>query len=257
MDWLPVREPVSALTHFAWMVLAFPATWTLWRLSRGGGPRKRVGLLVFGCTLAICYAGSGLYHSVPERLAGPFRTLDHIGIYLLIAGTVTPIALVVLPGRWRVALLSAIWTLALAGIVLRLATPLSIHVLTVFYLFMGWLGCATYFELLKYLSPARVRLIVWGGVLYSVGAVINAFDWPTLDPPLFGPHELFHLFVMGGSAVHYYFMLVAVLPYRRLAAQPEAAGVAPAALSAAPAPGQLRPAPSTGPAWPPGGLSRS
>jgi hemolysin III len=236
MSWLLLREPVSALTHFAWMVLAIPATWALWRLSRPDG-RKRVGLLVYGGGLIVCFAASGLYHSVPARIAAPFRTLDHVGICLLIAGTVTPIALVVLRGWWRIGLLSAIWAFALAGITLRLTTRLPLGVLTAFYLVMGWLGCATYFELLKHLSPAKVRLIVWGGVFYSIGAIINTVDWPSLAPPLFGPHELFHLFVMTGSAFHYYFMLVAILPYQAVAL----------AATAAPAPGRLQPAASAEP----------
>jgi hemolysin III len=214
MDWLHAREPVSAWSHFLWMVLSLPGTLVLWRLSRGD-LLKRVGALVFGCALIGCYGASWLFHSVAPSLAHPFATADHIGIYLLIAGTVTPIGLVVLRGWWRVGMLVGIWGLALGGIVLRLTADVPISLLTVLYLAMGWVGCCAYFELLRHLSRAKVRLIVLGGVFYTVGAVINGLDWPVLVPRVFGSHELFHLFVMTGSLFHYYFMLAAILPYKR------------------------------------------
>jgi hemolysin III len=212
MDDLCLRDPVSACTHFTWMVLALPGTLILWRLSRGH-LLKRVGVLVFGLTLVWCYGGSALFHSVPAAMSAPYRTLDHIGIYLLIAGTVTPIGLVVLRGWWRIGLLSGIWALAATGITLRLTADMSISFMTVLYLFMGWIGCTMYFELVRRLSHSKVRLIVFGGIFYSVGAVINGLDWPNVAPSVFGAHELFHLFVMAGSLFHYYFMLRAVLPY--------------------------------------------
>jgi hemolysin III len=210
---LVVREPVSAWTHFTWMVLALPGTLVLWRLSRGD-PLKRLGVAVFGLTLLLCYAGSWLYHTVPAKVSAPFATADHIGIYLLIAGTVTPIGLVVLRGWWRIGLLGGIWGLAALGITLRLTADLPVRQWTILYLFMGWVGCAVYWELVRRLSRVSVGLILLGGVFYTLGAVINAMGWPALDPPLFGPHELFHVFVMLGSLLHYYFMVRAVLPYR-------------------------------------------
>ena len=169
---------------------------------------------MFGFCLIFCSAGSFLYHSVPARLARPFRTIDHIGIYLLIAGTVTPIALVVLRGKWRIGLLGGIWALALAGIILGLTTVLPISVMTVFYLVMGWVGGIVYFELVKYLSQAAVRPIWIGGLFYSIGAVCNRMNWPVLWPGVFGAHEVFHLFVIAGSAWHYYFMLSVLAPYQ-------------------------------------------
>jgi hemolysin III len=214
MSWLDVREPVSAWTHFAWLVLSVPATWVLWRLARGS-LLKRIGVLIFGFTLAFCYAGSFLFHSVPPALARPFNTMDHIGIYLLIAGTVTPIALVVLRGKWRISLLGGIWALALCGITLRLSVRLPISVLTVLYLIMGWVGCATWFELTRHLSRSRIRALWIGGLFYTVGAVLNGLQWPEISPGVFGSHEVFHLFVMAGSAWHYYFILSVIVPFRR------------------------------------------
>jgi hemolysin III len=211
------REPASSWTHLLWLVLSLPATWVLLRLARGSTV-KRIGMLVFGLSLAFCYAGSFLFHSVPPSLTRPFRTMDHVGIYLLIAGTVTPIALVVLDGWWRVGLLGGIWALALAGITFRLVTPLPIRVLTVFYVAMGWVGCAAYCELVRHLSRAKLWPLLIGGLFYTVGAVLNSLDWPVVVPGVFGPHEVFHVFVMAGSAWHFYFMLSAVLPYQPMPA---------------------------------------
>jgi hemolysin III len=224
MGWLAVREPVSTWTHALWLLLSLPGTWVLWRLCRGDRV-KQLGMLVFGLSLALCYAGSSLYHAVPAELADEFNVLDHIGIYVLIAGTVTPIGLVVLRGWWRTGLLCTIWLMALTGIVLRLATELPLALRTSFYLAMGWVGCVTYFELARHLSHRGVRLIWLGGLLYSAGAVINLVGWPELWPPAFEAHELFHLFVMAGSLCHYYFMLTVVVPFGRTTA-PVARGAA-------------------------------
>ncbi len=212
-----VREPVSAWTHFAWMVLAIPATCALWPLARGN-TLKQIGVLVFGFTLTFCYAGSWLFHSVPAALVRPFNTVDHIGIYLLIAGTVTPIGLIVLRGRWRAGLLGGIWVFAAAGIILRLTTHLPVNVVTIVYLVMGWIGCACYFELARNLSHARMRPLWIGGLFYSAGAVINRIGWPVLAPGVFGAHEMFHLFVMAGSVWHFWFMRSTVLPFEPLPA---------------------------------------
>jgi hemolysin III len=199
------------------MVMAIPATCALWPLARGN-TLKQIGVLVFGFTLMFCYGGSWLYHSVPKALARPFNTVDHIGIYLLIAGTVTPIGLIVLRGRWRASLLGGIWAFAVAGIALRLITQLPLHIITGLYLIMGWIGCATYFELARNLTHARMRPLWIGGLFYSVGALINGTGWPILAPGLFGAHEMFHLFVMAGSVCHFWFMRSAVLPFDPLPA---------------------------------------
>jgi len=217
MTWLDFREPVSAWTHFTWLVLSLPATVILLRLARGD-LLKRIGFSVFGVTCAACFGGSWLYHAVPESIAEPFHAFDHVAIYLFIAGTVTPVALVVLRGRWRVSLLSAIWILAASGVVTRLTAGLSISKATLLYLAMGWLGLMTYFELARRLTHARLRWLWIGGVVYTVGAVINTLHWPVFAPGVFESHELFHLFVMAGSSAHVWFMLAVVAPFSRPAA---------------------------------------
>src|SRR5690348_15908566 len=122
MEWLHFREPVSAWSHALGLVLALPATFFLLRHTVGNRV-KQLGFLVFGLTLAACYGGSTLYHAVrgaPDRIAW-YDAVDHVGIYLLIAGTVTPVALIVLEGRWRWGTLALAWLLAVCGIAVRLS----------------------------------------------------------------------------------------------------------------------------------------
>jgi hemolysin III len=195
------------------MLLAIPATYLLWRRGRGDLLRS-VSLLIFGLGLICCYGGSWLYHSVPEPLAPTFAILDHVGIHLLIAATVTPIGVIVLRGWWRLTMVGGIWLLALAGIAARIAFKPTMSELTAFYLFLGWVGCAAYFELARRLTHAQIRWVWLGGLFYSAGAVINSLHWFDFDPGVFGFHEVFHLFVMAGSACHYWFMLTVVAPYR-------------------------------------------
>jgi hemolysin III len=218
------REPISAWTHFAWMALALPATVLLCRRA-GRDVTRLAGAAVFGATLTLCYAGSWLYHSVPPEHAAFFHALDHVGIYLLIAGTVTPIGLVVLDGWWRLGLVGGIWLLAASGIAVRLLATVPLPVMTGLYLFMGWVGCATYFELASRLSHARMRLLWAGGLVYTAGAVLNSMRWPVLVPGVFEAHELFHLFVMAGSVCHYLFVLHEVLPYQAREVKAAGAGV--------------------------------
>ena len=114
MDWLHFREPVSAWTHGIWFMLAFPASLILWKAGRGDRI-KQISLLVFGLSLIICFGGSLLYHALrlrPQIMEGWFAKADSIGIYLLIAGSITPVAMVVLQGAWRTITLASIWLMA-------------------------------------------------------------------------------------------------------------------------------------------------
>jgi hemolysin III len=220
MGWFNFREPVSAWTHFAWLVLAPPGTWLLWRRSRGDRV-KQVGMLLFGLGLVACYAGSTLYHAV--RLSPAtihhFNVLDHAAIYVLIAATVTPIGLVMLRGSWRAGFLGVMWGLAAVGIVLCVTeVPMPRWLSSAYYLLMGWFGCVTFSELVALVSLAALRPLWVGGLFYSVGALIHLARWPSLWPGVFGAHQLFHIFVMAGTLCHYGFMLAVLAPFRHPAA---------------------------------------
>ncbi len=243
MTWLHFREPVSAWSHFAGMLLALPAAVVMWRLGRGC-LLKRVGMTIFGFTLAFCYGASWLYHSVPAGLISPFATVDHIGIYLLIAGTVTPVGLVLLRGRWRLGLVWGIWVLAAAGIATRLTLHPPVARMTFFYLFMGWVGVVAYFQMARRVSHTALLPMWIGGLCYTVGALVDRFNWPAPLPGVFGSHEIFHLFVLAGSAWHFCLMVSVVLPYQER--EPELAG----AIEAVPPGSTLAPVPATIPVEP-------
>jgi hemolysin III len=151
MDLFDAREPVSTWTHGAGLLLALLGLLPLWGRS-GGDPARRLSLMVYATSLAFCYAASTLYHGLdltPERLAA-FDRLDRIGIFLLIAGTYTPLAWGLLRGRWRWGTLASVWlAAAVATAVLATGRPLSTPVATGLYLGMGWGSIACYAELAR------------------------------------------------------------------------------------------------------------
>lgn len=217
MEWLHFREPVSAWTHGAWFLLAWPASVLLWKAGRGDR-LKQISLLIFGLSLASCYAGSLLFHAVrlPPELIQGFAKADSIGILLLIAGSVTPVAVVVLRGAQQWITLSWIWLLAIGGIALGLANVKIPGALsTSIYIVMGWGICLCYSQLKQNLPPRTFWTALLGGLLYTIGAVINLLHWPVFRPGVFAAHELFHLFVMAGSLAHFWFILKVVAPLER------------------------------------------
>jgi hemolysin III len=222
VDILNFREPFSAWSHAVWLLLSVPATFVLWRRS-GGDRSKRFSLLVFGLTLAACYLGSTLYHAVraaQDRLE-VFDRLDHVGIHLLIAGSYTPLAWNLMRGRWRWGTLAAVWGSTLAGSVLILGNArLSALLATCEYLALGWGAIFCYFEIARVVTHRPLRPLILGGLLYSVGAVLNLLQWPVIWPGVFGPHEIFHLWVMGGSFAHFWFMLTVVAPFAAVRPRP-------------------------------------
>ncbi len=217
MHTIDFREPVSAWTHFAGLMLALPGALVLWR--RGGGdPGKWVSLLVYGLSLIFCYAASTLYHGVrlPDDRLAAFARLDSVGIFALIAGSYTPLAWNLMRGRWRWGTLSAVWgTAIVSAVLIASGRPFSPLVGTCVYLGMGWGVVACYARIARVVSHRALLPGVAGGVFYSVGAVLNLARWPALWPGTFGVHDLFHLFVLAGSLAHYWFILTVVVPFGR------------------------------------------
>jgi hemolysin III len=215
MDLFNPREPVSTWSHGLWLLLALPGIIILWR--RGSGDRaKQCSFLIYGLGLVSCSATSTLFHGV--RLSSDrirvFALLDYIGIYLLIAGSYTPIAWNILRGHWRRGILVAVWLWAALGTALHLTCETLPHWLaTALYLAMGWGAVFCYFEVARRLSHRTLFPIVAGGMLYSLGAVLNLLRQPVLWPGVFQAHELFHLFVVAGSLAHYWFMLSVIAPF--------------------------------------------
>ena len=142
-----------------------------------------------------------------------FARLDLVGIYLLIAGSYTPMAWTLLRGRWRWITLTTVWSVAaLASVLILSGIDFPRPLETALYLGLGWGVVACYVEIARFVPHRALLPLVGGGLFYSLGAVLNLLRWPVLWPGRFGTHDLFHLFVLAGSATHYIFVLAVVVP---------------------------------------------
>lgn len=211
------RNPVSAGTHLLWCVLGLYITALLWRLSRGDRLRQ-FSTGIFGLSMVLLYGASAAYHAVlgPDRLLSYLQKLDHSAIYVLIAGTYTPIFAVLLGGRLRIILLSLVWGLAGVGILAKWLLPWPRYELTVtLYIAMGWFVLVPIVPLIR---AVGVQAMLWGllgGVFYTLGGVCDAAKWPILLPGIIGYHEVLHVADMGGTLVHVFFVVRYVLPFQR------------------------------------------
>jgi len=209
-----LREPVSGLTHLAGVLLALIGLIVL--LTRAAGRVDQlVAFGVFGLSLIALYSASALYHLLPVSPAATarLRRLDHMTIFILIAGTYTPVCVLALEGGWRVGLLGLIWTLALCGVALKLLWMEAPRWLSVgVYLAMGWLAVIAASAIFQAIPYGGIAWILGGGLVYSAGALIYALKRPNLVPGVFGFHELWHLFVLAGSACHFWAMLRYIAP---------------------------------------------
>jgi hemolysin III len=209
-----LREPVNGLTHAASALLALLGLGVLLAASPPDW-LARLALLAYGLSLVLLFSASAAYHLVkttPERTL-LLRKLDHTAIFLLIAGTYTPVCAIALSGAWRWGLLAVIWTLAAIGIVFKLAFMRGPRWLSVvIYVAMGWLGVVGFGPLVQAVPPAGIGWLVAGGLLYTAGALIYATRWLNFFPGVFGFHEVWHLFVSAASAAHFVFVLGYVVP---------------------------------------------
>ena len=170
------------------------------------GTRGRAAAAVFGGSMVACFAASALYHRVtwspPMRIW--MRRVDHAGIYLLIAGTYTPVSLIALSGNWRVVVLSVVWTGAVAAIVLQLVWITAPKWLgAAIGIALGWVAVVALPQLAERLRPAALILLVAGGLAYTAGAAVYAIRRPDPVPHVFGSHELFHALTIVAAACQY------------------------------------------------------
>lgn len=210
-----LRDPVASASHFLMAGLAVVATLFLVRIA-GSNLTRRPSVLVFGlCTIAV-YSASGLYHALrlPPAELRVFQRLDMSAIYLMIAGTCTPVAGILLRGRFRAILLSGVWILALVGIGSLWVVPKPDHaVLVGTYLGMGWLGMAGVWHYWRATGWRGLSWALAGGMFYTLGAVFELARWPILVPGVIGSHELLHFCDMAGTGCHIVFIAKYVLPY--------------------------------------------
>lgn len=204
------RDPVSGFTHLFGMLISIVALVILVRdAAQNSTVWHVVSFSIFGASLILLYAASSLYHLLPvsPQVMIKLRKVDHMMIFVLIAGTYTPVCLVPLRGPWGWSLLSAIWTIAIAGMVMKmfwLQAPRWLS--TGIYLLMGWMIIVAVFPLTHSLPLDGFAWLAAGGLLYTLGAVIYGAKWPKINLPWFGFHEIFHLFVLAGSFAHFWLM---------------------------------------------------
>jgi hemolysin III len=185
------------------------------RATSAGRTDQIVAFGIFGLSLVALYSASALYHLLPLSPTGVarLRRVDHMMIFVLIAGTYTPFCLLALDGAWRVGLLGVIWSLALCGVLLKIfwmGTPRWLSV--ALYLGMGWVAVIAAPALFLAVPAGGMIWVLGGGLLYTSGALIYGLKRPNPVPGVFGFHELWHLFVVAGSSCHYWAVLHYLAP---------------------------------------------
>lgn len=209
---LTIREPGSAITHYIGMLLSiFAAAPLLVKAKTCGIPQALTAMGIFMLAMVLLYGASTLYHSVnvKDKILKIFKKIDHMMIYVLIAGTYTPICMLVLGEKVGLFLLALIWGIAIGGIVLAgcwVTCPKWFS--SIIYIAMGWVCLGVFPMLYAKLSPTAFGWLLAGGVLYTVGGVIYALKLKGFNSihKYFGSHEIFHLFVMAGSFCHFVVM---------------------------------------------------
>ena len=213
---MQIREPGSAITHFIGMMMAIVAAAPLLvKAALDADMTALVAMTVFIGSMVALYGASAVYHSVTvkENILKVFRKLDHMMIFVLIAGSYTPVCLVVLGGRMGYTLLAVVWGIAVVGMVVKacwITCPKWFSSLV--YIAMGWVCLAVFGTLWNTLPHSAFLWLLAGGIVYTAGGVIYALKLPIFNArhKYFGSHEIFHLFVMGGSICHFVFMYLYV-----------------------------------------------
>ena len=213
---LTIRDPGSAITHFSAMLMAIGGGIPLLIKASHYGATSMWAMLIFICSMILLYGASATYHSltIKPSILKIFRKIDHMMIFVLIAGSYTPICLIVLNKTSGYILLAAVWSFALVGILIKgfwITCPKVFS--SVIYIAMGWLCIPVFGPILESLPATAFAWLLAGGVIYTVGGVIYALKLPIFNSKhaYFGSHEIFHLFVMGGSFCHFIFMYNFVL----------------------------------------------
>ena len=213
-----IKEPGSAITHFIGMLMAiFAAVPLLIKAANEPSRIYIISLAIYAASLILLYAASTSYHTfdISPRVNTILKKIDHMMISVLIAGSYTPVCLIVLKGRTGIILLSIVWAIAIAGILIKafwVYCPKWVS--SVLYIGMGWTCVLAFTQILNNMSPAAFGWLLAGGIIYTVGGVIYALKLPIFNSKHknFGSHEIFHLFVMGGSACHFVVMYAFLLP---------------------------------------------
>jgi len=214
------KDPGSAITHFIGMLMAlFAATPLLIKAANEPGRIHLISLAIFITSMILLYGASATYHTLDlsEKVNRILKKLDHMMIFILIAGSYTPICLIVLEKSIGLKLFVLIWGIAIGGIIIKgfwITCPKWFS--SMLYIAMGWVCVLAFSPLINALPAAAFGWLLAGGIIYTLGGIIYALKLPIFNSrhKNFGSHEIFHLFVMGGSICHFILMyyFVAVMP---------------------------------------------
>ncbi len=210
---LTIREPGSAITHFIAWLMALMAAAALIVKAEGG--LHMTAMLIYAGSMILLYGASTAYHSVTvsDKILKIYRKIDHMMIFVLIAGSYTPVCLIVLGGKLGYTLLALVWAVAIVGMLIKafwITCPKWFS--SIIYIAMGWLCLLVFGTLWDTLPHAAFGWLLAGGIIYTIGGVIYALKMPIFNSihKNFGSHEIFHLFVMAGSICHFIFMFLYV-----------------------------------------------
>lgn len=205
------RSVTSGILHYGGMLLSIVGLVALLLqcARRGAAAREYAAFSIYGATLILLYGASGTYHTfhISDRIHRILKKVDHCMVYVLVAGSYTPICLITLRGWIGYAMLGVIWALALGGIILKIAwidAPRWLSSLT--YILMGWVAILAIVPLSQRMQTAGIVWLIVGGVVYTVGGVFYALKIPRINTRYFGEHEFFHILCLLGSACHYVMM---------------------------------------------------
>ncbi len=210
-----IKDPVSGFSHLAGAVMSVAALSVLVVLaSMNATAWHIVSFSIYGSAMFLLYAASAAYHLIPLNEKGTriLKKLDHVMIFMMIAGTYTPFCLVPLRGGWGWTIFGIVWGFAVVGIFFKLFYIHAPRFLsTSIYLAMGWISIVAIYPIVKNVPAGGVVWLAAGGLLYSIGAVIYALKKPNPWPGVFGFHEIWHIFVLAGSFCHFMVMLLYIL----------------------------------------------
>ena len=207
---IKIRQPISGLSHLLGAILSLIGLCYLLVKGRGDLIRE-VSYLIYGIGLILLFSASATYHLVTasEKTTLLLRKFDHTAIYLLIAGTYTPICTLFLSGFWQTGLLWIVWGMAFTGIIVKLFVINAPRWVTAgIYLIMGWLCVMASGEMIRSMPSGALLLLLAGGLFYTVGAVIYITKKMDFVPGVFGFHEVWHIFVLLGAASHFFLIAV-------------------------------------------------
>ncbi|MDC7125899.1 MAG: hemolysin III family protein [Spirochaetales bacterium] len=210
-------EIINTITHTTGTIFSILGTVLLITLSSSqNNIWGIISFSIYGASLIVLFLASSMHHGIDgsEKLNGFFRLFDYLSIFVLIAGTYTPLCLIFSRDAWGWSVFGVIWLLAGAGIAIKAVFPTVPKWFTnTLYVCMGWVGIVLIVHIIPLIGITGFLYLLVGGIIYSIGAVIFYIEKPNPIPGKFGFHEIWHLFVLAGAAIHYAFMFLIALPY--------------------------------------------